>query len=371
LKYEPYTIEDVKKSAEKKLFTVISTFAGGGGSSTGYKLAGGNVLCVNEFVESARETYSANFPGTPIIPDDINTLSGTHFLNCGDVKYGELDILDGSPPCSAFSISGKREKGWGTEKKYSDNKKVKNVEDLFFEFIRVANDIHPKVIIGENVKSIMFGKAKEYYNRIINAFQDIGYTAVGKSLNAADYGTPQARERCFFVAVRNDILAKTPLNFMTLESIYPTPTYEKHVSLFEAIHDVESDPKEVEELYEAVKKGFLNECIPKLPKYPDRQVKGSEYHPNQSLFNLIRPCADLPSPTITQQGQQKGLSGVIHYAYDRKLTIPELKRVQGLPEDFILEGTFNQKAERIGRMVAPKCIASLATSVYNKVLSYD
>ena len=108
-----------------------------------------------------------------------------------------------------------------------------------------------------------------------------------------------------------------------------------------------------------------------LPKNPDRQVKGSEYHPTQSLFNLIRPSPGLPSPTITQQGQQKGLSGVIHYEYDRKLTIPELKRVQGLPEDFKLEGTFNQKAERIGRMVAPKCIANLATSVYNKVLSYD
>ena len=371
MKYEPYTINDVKKSAERKLFTVISTFAGGGGSSTGYKLAGGDILCVNEFVESARDTYLANYENTPMIPLDINIMSGIHFLNIAGIQYGELDILDGSPPCSAFSIAGRREKGWGTEKKYSDDKKVKNVEDLFFEFIRIANDIHPKVIIGENVKSIMFGKAKEYFNRIINEFEKIGYTAVGKSLNAADYGTPQARERCFFVAVRNDILAKTPLNFMTLESIYPTPTHKEHVSLFEAIHDVESDPKEVEELYEAVKKGFLNEWIPKLPKYPDRQVKGSEYHPNQSLFNLIRPCADLPSPTITQQGQQKGLSGVIHYAYDRKLTIPELKRVQGLPEDFRLEGTFNQRAERIGRMVAPKCIASLATSVYNKVLSYD
>ena len=371
MKYEPYTIKDVKKSAEKKLFTVISTFAGGGGSSTGYKLAGGDILCVNEFVESARDTYLANYENTPMIPLDINIMSGIHFLNTAGIQYGELDILDGSPPCSAFSISGRREKGWGTEKNYSDGKKVKNVEDLFFEFIRIANDIHPKVIIGENVKSIMFGKAKEYYNRIINGFQDIGYTAVGKSLNAADFGTPQGRERCFFVAVRNDILAKTPLNFMTLESIYPEPTHKEHVSIKEAIHNIKNDPEEEKELYEAVAKGFLNNWIPKLPKNPDRQVKGSEYHPNQSLFNLIRPCPDLPSPTITQQGQQKGLSGEIHYELDRKLTIPELKRVQGLPEDFKLEGTFNQRAERIGRMVAPKCIAQLATSVYNKVLRYD
>ena len=371
MQYKPYTIDEVKKASEQKLFTVISTFAGGGGSATGYKLAGGNILCVNEFVESARETYQANFPGTPIIPDDINKLSGIHFLNAGDIQYGELDILDGSPPCSAFSIAGRREKGWGSEKKYSEDKKVKNVEDLFFEFIRIANDIHPKVIIGENVKSIMFGKAREYYNRIINEFDRIGYTAIGKSLNAADYGTPQARERCFFVAVRKDILAKTKLNFMTLESIYPESTYREHVSLREAIDNIESDEDEIKELYEAVEKGFLSKWIPMLPKNPDRQVKGSEYHPNQSLFNLIRPCPDLPSPTITQQGQQKGLSVVIHYEHDRKLTIPELKRVQGLPEDFEVTGTFNQRAERIGRMVAPKCIAALATSVYNKVLSYD
>ena len=75
---------------------------------------------------------------------------------------------------------------------------------------------------------------------------------------------------------------------------------------------VEIDPEEEKELYEAVAKGFLKEWIPKLPKNPERQVKGSEYHPNQSLFNLIRPSPGLPSPTITQQGQQKGLSGVWH-----------------------------------------------------------
>ena len=371
MKYEPYKIEEVKKAAEQKLFTVISTFAGGGGSSTGYKLAGGEILCVNEFVDAALDTYFANYGGTPVISGDILELSGVDFLDKTGLKAGELDLLDGSPPCSAFSIAGRREKGWGTEKKYSEDKKVKNVEDLFFEFIRVANDIQPKVIIGENVKSIMFGEAKKYFNRIINGFQDIGYTAVGKSLNAADFGTPQARERCFFVAVRNDILAKTSLNFMTLESVYPEPTYTEHVSLKEAIDDIESDKEEIKELFEAVEKGFLSKWIPMLPKNPDRQVKGSEYHPNQSLFNLIRPCPNLPSPTITQQGQQKGLSGVIHYEHDRKLTIPELKRVQGLPEDFEVTGTFNQRAERIGRMVAPKCIAALATSVYNKVLSYD
>ena len=105
--YEPYTIEEVKKSAEQKLFTVISTFAGGGGSSTGYRLAGGHILAINEFVEEARTTYRENYPNTLIIPDDIKKLTGEDLMKPGGLKAGELDLLDGSPPCSAFSVAGR------------------------------------------------------------------------------------------------------------------------------------------------------------------------------------------------------------------------------------------------------------------------
>ena len=368
-KYNPYTLKDVITASNQNKFTVISTFAGGGGSSTGYKLSGGNILCVNEFVESARETYASNYPDTPILPNDIRELTGKDFLDITNLQVGELDILDGSPPCSAFSIAGTISKGWNKEKKYSDDKKQTNIEDLFFEFIRVANDIQPKVIIGENVKGITIGESRKYFNKIINAFENIGYCAVGKVLNAADFGVPQARERCFFVAIRNDVLSKTDLNFMTIESIYPTATVTKRVSLKDAIHDIENDASEEQELYDAIENGFLKKWVPLLPKNPKKVVKGSDYHPNKSLFNLIRPCPDLPSPTITQQGQQKGLSGVIHYELNRKLTIKELMRVQGLPDDFKLQGTFNQRAERIGRMVAPHCLSALSQSIYEKVLS--
>ena len=72
----PYLKSDVLESSSKNLFTVISTFAGGGGSSTGYRLAGGKVLAINEFVEEAIKTYSVNFPDTKIIPGDIKGLSG-------------------------------------------------------------------------------------------------------------------------------------------------------------------------------------------------------------------------------------------------------------------------------------------------------
>ena len=102
MKYKPYLLKDVHAGEAQNKFRVISTFAGGGGSSTGYRLAGGNILCVNEFVEQARITYKENYPDTIIMPDDIKQLTGKHFLETAGIQKGELDILDGSPPCSAF-----------------------------------------------------------------------------------------------------------------------------------------------------------------------------------------------------------------------------------------------------------------------------
>ena len=371
--YKPYNMQDVLKSASRKLFTVISTFAGGGGSSTGYKLAGGNILAVNEFVDAAVETYKENYPDTPVIKEDIKKLTGKDFLKLTNIKQGELDILDGSPPCSAFSIAGKREKGWDKTKKYSDNKEVENIEDLFFEFIRIAKDIQPKIIVGENVAGITMGEAKEYFNRIVNEFSNIGYEAVGKVLNSADFGTPQARQRCFFVAVRNDVMDKIGLNFMSMESqLYPLPT-GKQVTLREAIDNIQNDPEEEKMLLDFVQGSFQKKWIELLEFYPKKHLKPSDpkyidINPKQSMFNMIRPCPDLPSPTITQAGQKMGLSGVFHYAKNRKLTIPELKRVMGLPDDFKLSGKFDQQAERIGRMVAPLCMKNLAETLYNNVL---
>ena len=112
MKYKPYTVKDVKKASSQNKFTVISCFAGGGGSSTGYRLAGGNILLINEFVEEAIASYKKNYPDTPVLVDDIKKYTGKDFLDKVKLKEGELDILDGSPPCSAFSVAGKRDKGW-------------------------------------------------------------------------------------------------------------------------------------------------------------------------------------------------------------------------------------------------------------------
>ena len=175
MKYKPYLIKDVLDGEAQEKFRVISTFAGGGGSSTGYRLAGGKILAINEFVEEARNTYKDNYPNTPILDGDIKELDGKDFLEIANIKEGELELLDGSPPCSAFSMCGTLARegtvhsdGFGKTKSYSDGKIVTNIEDLFFEFLRVADKIRPKTIIAENVEGLTVGEAKQYFNKIQN-----------------------------------------------------------------------------------------------------------------------------------------------------------------------------------------------------------
>lgn len=370
--YKAYTIADVRKEADKKKFNVISTFAGGGGSSIGYKLAGGHILCVNEFVEEARTTYSSNFPDTQIIPDDIKQLSGQDFLDATGLKAGELDILDGSPPCSAFSLAGKRDKGWNSTKKYSDGKNQENIEDLFLEFARIAEVIQPKVIIAENVKGIMMGTSIMKLNEFLNKFESIGYIAAPKVLSAVDFGVAQKRERTILICVRKDVMEAVGLNILTVSSVFPQPT-TGHVSLNNAIKDIVNDPDEVQELLDFVQGGYQKKFLEPLPFNPKKTTKPSDkenlsWNPKASCFNMIRPCPDLPSPTLTAMGQKRGLSGVFHPASNRKLTVKELKRVMGLPDDYVVTGTFDQRAERIGRMVAPKMMCEVAKSVYENVI---
>ena len=377
--YKKYYLKDVIEASKQEKFTVISTFAGGGGSSTGYKLAGGKVLLVNEFVEAARQTYSDNYSDTQILPQDIKSLTGFDFLDAADIIPTELDILDGSPPCSAFSISGKRDKGWDQEKVYSDGKKVENIEDLFLEYVRIAKEIQPKIIVAENVKGITAGEAKKKLNEFINAFQNIGYDVTYKVMNAAHYGVPQARERTMFVCVREDVCEAVGLNFMTLNNVFPEENKEM-VTLRHALEGIENDKEEEQMLLDYVQSGFQKKWIELLEFDPPKHLKPSDerfidINPKRSMFNMIRPCQDLPCPTLTQRGQQTVVSGVFHPMKNRKFTVPELKRIMSLPEDFVMKSDretvakrFDQSAERIGRMVAPKMMAALANSLYEKVL---
>lgn len=184
--------------------TVFSCFSCGGGSSMGYKLAGYEVLGCCEIDPDMMKIYRKNNHPAHSFLMDVRD-----FLKLPDDGIPEglkhLDILDGSPPCSVFSMAGSREDGWNVEKTFREGQAKQRLDDLFFHFIGVTARLRPKVVIAENVKGLITGNAKGWVNRIVRAFDDAGYDVQIFLLNASRMGVPQKRERAFFIARRKDL----------------------------------------------------------------------------------------------------------------------------------------------------------------------
>ena len=393
MRYFRYTLDDLKKSSDRKLFNYITFFAGGGGSSCGYKLAGGDCLFMSELQQVAVDDYLANFPETPHHScADIRDVTGKQIMEMTGLKVGELDILDGSPPCPPFSMSGTKQKGWGQEKTAYGTKQ-KNIEDLTWEQIRIAKEMQPKVIICENVKGLTMEYAREHLQRMVNDFEECGYTTVYKVLKGQFHGVPQKRERVFIVSVRNDVLDDIGLPFMLLENtIFPEP--EDTMSTIEdAIGDLRQNNEnavEAIELCDAMKKGAKYKWLKRLPKNPDKVVSvgddvvGPWYDkviahrkkmgkpiPDKktSFYQSRRVPWHQASHTLSEQGLQTSLAVHLHPEEDRVFTTKESARIMTLPDDYIFTGTLNQNLARIGLMVAPICLYYLAKNIEENILT--
>jgi DNA (cytosine-5)-methyltransferase 1 len=196
------------KGIEMHGLKVFGTFICGGGSTMGYKLAGFNHIGGVEIDPLIADIYKTNHKPKYLYNMDIRD-----FITKKDIpsELFNLDILDGSPPCSTFSMAGSRETAWGKKKKFKEGQKEQTLDDLFFEFIKLADRLKPKVIIAENVKGMIQGNARAYVNEVNKGFDKIGYKVQLFLLNAASMGVPQKRERVFFICQRND------LNFPKLE----------------------------------------------------------------------------------------------------------------------------------------------------------
>jgi DNA (cytosine-5)-methyltransferase 1 len=180
------------KPKDRNAPTVVSLFAGCGGSSLGYSMAGFRELLAVEWDDHAVETFKANFPDVPVYHGDIAKLSVEEALRITGLKPGELDVLDGSPPCQGFSTAGKR--------KMDDGR-----NQLFREYIRLLRGLQPKVLIMENVSGMVKGKMKLIFVEILKELKESGYHVSARLMNAMYYGVPQSRQRMIFVGVREDL----------------------------------------------------------------------------------------------------------------------------------------------------------------------
>jgi len=197
---------------QKNWYKVFSCFSCWGGSTMWYKLSWYDVIGICEIDKEMIKVYESNFK--PKYKFNI----GIQEMKKHDSIPEELfwiDILDWSPPCSTFSMSGIREKTWWKNKKFREWQAKQILSDLFFDYLDFAEVIKPKIIIAENVKGIISGNAKLYVKRISHRLKEMWYTLQIFLLNGATMWLPQKRERVFFLAYRNDLwpLPKLKLDF--------------------------------------------------------------------------------------------------------------------------------------------------------------
>jgi DNA (cytosine-5)-methyltransferase 1 len=344
-KYRIPTISEIKEIAKKSkpAFEVVSLFAGGGGSSTGYRMAGVKVLAINEFIPEAIKTYQANWPDTTILPGDVRKLTPEAILEEIKKEKGALDILDGSPPCSAFSTAGSREKGWGKKKKYSDSTQS-NVEDLFFEYTRILRGLMPRVFVAENVAGLTKGTAKGYLNEILRELKSCGYQVSCRVLDAKWLGVPQSRTRSIFVGIRNDLWKPEYKG-----RLHPKP-FDKVVTLEEAFEGLPITNKDIRET--DISRFAVYKELKNLPA-------GGQ---SERYFQLVKAHPKLPSGCITASAGNLGIACVKHWD-NRAFTVSEIKRIMSIPDDYILTGTYQQQVERLGRMVAPFMMKAIAENL--------
>ncbi len=291
--------------------TVISTFAGCGGSSLGYSMAGFRELLAVEWDDNAVETFKLNFSGVPVYHGDIAKLSVDECLEMAGLQPGELDVLDGSPPCQGFSTAGKRI--------MSDDR-----NQLFREYVRLLRGLKPKVFVMENVSGMVKGKMKLIFAEVMRELKASGYRVSCRLLNAMYFNVPQSRQRLIFIGVRADL---------DIEPTHPKAE-RKPLSAIACVAGVNGIPN----------------------PYKRRQF-------NQANRDLK---IGKPSPTITKS-EVPGSD--LPFFNDVRINENQTAIIGSFPSNFIFHGDWKSKIQRIANSVPPLMMRSIARYIREMILA--
>ena len=329
-----WRLSDVKIDKPVKVF---STFSCGGGSTMGYKRAGFKVLGNVELDPAINAMYVKNHHPQYNYCMDLRDFNRIEDLP-EDLMH--LDILDGSPPCSTFSTAGKREKGWGIQKKFREGQKTQTLDDLFFVFLDTVERLKPKVVVAENVTGLIKGNAKGYVREIIARFKELGYEVQLFKLNAAFMDVPQKRERVFFIANRMGYPA-LKLNFNH------TPIRFGQVRTTQG-----KDVNPTSQLYSRLK----------LVKPGDRNMSSmmKRMYGKNSNFSTVLVADNRVCNTVTSSGS------FVRMADKKLFSDKDFINVQTFPQDYDFMG--NNVQYVCGMSVPPNMMANIAMEVWKQWL---
>lgn len=326
---------------------IISLFSGCGGLDLGFERAGFNIPVANEFDKTIWATFKANHPQTHLIEGDVRQVTRKDiepFLS------GEVDGIIGGPPCQSWSEAGA----------------LRGIEDargqLFYDYIRLLTEFRPKFFLAENVSGMLANRHSEAVQNILKLFREAGYNVSLTLVNAKDYGVAEERKRVFYIGFRDDL---------DVQFKFPqgsTAEDDKKLTLRDIIWDLQDT---------AVPAGPKNHHNPAA-------VNNNEYYTGDfsSIFmsrNRVKGW-DEQAFTVQASGRQcqlhpqapkmvkmdkdvcRFVKGQEHLY--RRMTIREVARVQGFPDDFrfVYEET-NNAYKMIGNAVPVNLAYEIACGI--------
>lgn len=332
--FQDWKLSEIKQD---KPVTVFSCFSCGGGSSMGYKKAGFKVIGNVEIDPKINQIYVKNNKPEFNYLEDLREFNKRAEL---PEELYRLDILDGSPPCTTFSMAGIREESWGKKKKFREGQTAQTLDDLFFVFLDTVEKLKPKIVVAENVQGILNGKARGYVNLIVKRFKTLGYDLQIFSLNSASMGVPQKRVRVFFIANRCGF-PKMQLKFT------------EELIRFGEIRDAEGDP-----VGEGQIKALLERNIRK-----DRDLLGTAQRigmKTESYFSHKVVYDQDICPTVTSAGS-------FFRGSDKKwFTKDDFRKAQTFPADYDFGKTSPEYV--CGMSVPPNMMERIAREIWKQWL---
>lgn len=332
----------------KRNYPSISLFSGAMGLDIGLEQSGIDIRIGQDFDRSCVETMQAN--RRPSLSGDIRRISPNQLLEVARLKVGETFLLCGGPPCQPFSTAGKR----------------LGINDprgsLFMEFIRMIDAIRPRFFVMENVKGLMSAPLRTEDGKtdcrgsvldvILEEFSKLNYKTVYGVLDAVNYGVPQFRERFILLGSRDgeDVFLPLPTHFQR----HQNPLYRWR-TLGDAIKDLEDAPG-FYHLFSEKRARFLEMVPPggnwrSLPPVLLQEAMGGAYKSGGGKVGFYRRLSYAePSPTVTTSPAQKATM-LCHPTRLRTLSIPEYKRIQQFPDDWVLTGSPADQYRQIGNAV--------------------
>lgn len=324
---------------------IISLFSGCGGLDLGFEKAGFKIPVANEYDPTIWDTFKINHPNTYLIEGDIRNIREKDFPD-------EVDGIIGGPPCQSWSAAGS----------------LKGINDsrgrLFYDYIRILRSKRPKFFLAENVSGMLANRHSEAVQNIIAMFKDCGYDISVTLVNAKDYGVAQERKRVFYIGFRND------LNISFTFPKGSTIDNNKKLTLRDVIWDLQfSAVPASEKNYHNPKAVNNNEYFigAYSPIFMSRNRVKSWDEQAFTVQASGRQCQLHPqAPKMIMIAQNKRTFVKGKENLYRRMTIREIARIQGFPDDFKFIYKYTDDAYKmIGNAVPVNLAYEIALAIKN------